>query len=76
MALTTKVRKVGNSQGIIVPAAVIRQLNWEDATEVELRTQGDELIIAPRRYAKPEEFERSARKVFGKREKLMRRLAK
>jgi antitoxin component of MazEF toxin-antitoxin module len=74
--LTSKLRKVGNSQGIIVPAAVIRQLNWEDETEVEIRTRGSELIIAPHRYASSEEFERATSKVFGKREKLMRRLAK
>jgi antitoxin component of MazEF toxin-antitoxin module len=74
--LTTKLRKVGNSQGIIVPAAVIKQLNWEEDTEVEIRTKGNELIISPQRYVGSDKFEASANKVFAKRDKLMRRLAK
>ena len=41
----TTLRKIGNSRGVIIPAALIEQLKMEN--EVELIVEGDVLIVKP-----------------------------
>ncbi len=41
----TLLRKIGNSRGIIIPAAFIEQLHIEN--EVELTLEGETLVLKP-----------------------------
>ena len=43
------IRKMGNSQGILIPKPILAQLGWED--EVEIEIEGDALVLrrAPKR---------------------------
>ena len=43
--MQTSLRKIGNSRGIIIPAAFIEQLHIEN--EVELTLEGDMLVLKP-----------------------------
>ena len=43
--LKTKIRKMGNSRGVTIPATLIQQLGFTD--EVELRVQEGGLLLKP-----------------------------
>jgi antitoxin component of MazEF toxin-antitoxin module len=76
MPLIKKLSKIGNSQGIIIPQPVLDQLNWSSDTEVELKVQGTELVVAIHPYVDDAEFKKSTKKVFAERKRLLRRLAR
>lgn len=63
MPLMRKIRPIGNSMGIILPRAVLAQLNWEIEAEVELKVEGKKLIMIPCRRASmsDEEIRKSKR---------------
>ena len=76
MPLIKKLSRIGNSQGLIIPQPVLDQLNWNNDTEVELKVQGTELIVAAHQYVGGAEFKKTAKKVFADRKRLMQRLAR
>lgn len=43
--MTTKIRKIGNSSGIIISKAMLNQLNIEPKDELELFIEGDKICI-------------------------------
>lgn len=43
--MRTSLRKVGNSRGVIIPAALLAACEMTD--EVEIRLEGKNLVIAP-----------------------------
>lgn len=43
--MRTSLRKVGNSRGVIIPAALLAACEME--TEVEIRMEGNALVITP-----------------------------
>lgn len=45
MAHPSKLRKVGNAVGLLVPAAVLRRLGWLPGMALELRTTDEALVI-------------------------------
>lgn len=45
---TTKITKIGNSKGIIIPSEVIKALALEDGDEVELTYDPDTQILSSR----------------------------
>lgn len=45
--MRTQIRKIGNSLGNIIPVGIIRQLNLEEGTEIEVQTEGNRIIIEP-----------------------------
>lgn len=45
----TKVQKWGNSLAVRIPSAFARELELSPDTEVELRLDGDKLVIIPNR---------------------------
>ncbi len=47
MNIKTKIIKIGNSQGICIPYTLLEQTGLTD--EVEIRVEGDQLIIQSRR---------------------------
>jgi antitoxin MazE len=46
-AIRTSVIKIGNSRGIRIPKAILEQCRLDG--EVELRTEGDQLVVGPSR---------------------------
>jgi antitoxin component of MazEF toxin-antitoxin module len=68
--------RVGNSTGLIIDKALLKQLDLEPDDEVEIRVEGQSLVITPHRYATSQEFERAADRVFQSRKRLLKRLAK
>lgn len=42
---TTKLKKWGNSQGILFPKAILKQTQLSVGDSVSIRVQGDEIII-------------------------------
>lgn len=47
MAVTVKIQKWGNSQGIRIPKNILDMMNWKDNDTVEISFQGDSLLIKP-----------------------------
>lgn len=43
--MTTRIRKIGNSSGIIISKTVLDQLNIEPKDELELYVEGDKILI-------------------------------
>ncbi|UOE42339.1 AbrB/MazE/SpoVT family DNA-binding domain-containing protein [Chryseobacterium suipulveris] len=43
--MTTRIRKIGNSSGIIISKAMLDQLNIEPKDELELYVEGDKILI-------------------------------
>jgi antitoxin component of MazEF toxin-antitoxin module len=68
--------RIGNSTGLIIDRALLQQLDLGPESEVEIRVQGDSLVITPHRHASNEQFERAANHVFATRKRLLKRLAK
>ena len=76
MALVKRVTRVGNSAGVTIDQAVMKQVGWEIGTEVEFRVDGDQLILSPHRYATDEEANAAGDRVVNTRRSLLERLAK
>jgi antitoxin component of MazEF toxin-antitoxin module len=74
--LVKRVTRVGNSAGLTFDQPVLRQVGWEVGTEVEIRVEGDQIILSRHRYATDKEASASSAKVFARRRKLMERLAR
>lgn len=68
--------KIGNSTGLIIDRALLQQLDLGPESEVEIRVEGDALVITAHRHATNEQFERAANRVFATRKRLLKRLAK
>jgi antitoxin component of MazEF toxin-antitoxin module len=75
MALVKRVTRVGNSAGLTIDQAVMKQMGWEIGTEVEFRVDGEQLILSPHRYATDEEAEAAGDRVVREHGKLLKRLA-
>ncbi|MGI6781440.1 MAG: AbrB/MazE/SpoVT family DNA-binding domain-containing protein [Acholeplasmataceae bacterium] len=43
--MKTQIKKIGNSKGIIIPAAIIKTLGLEEQDSLLLEVQGDSIII-------------------------------
>ena len=76
MALVKRVTRVGNSAGLTFDRPVLRQVGWEIGTEVEVRVEGQEIVLSRHRYATDEEARAAAADVLAERGELMENLAK
>lgn len=50
--MRTQVRKIGNSLGNIIPAAFIKQLGLAEGADIEVKADGDKIIIEPIKHPK------------------------
>lgn len=73
--MNTTIRKIGNSEGIIIPKEMLQRLGLKAGDEVELRQagQGIELVVHPADLA---EQLKAARKGMHKYRNALRELAK
>ena len=76
MPLVKKVTRHGNSSGVILDQPILKQVGWDTGTEVEVRVEGEAIILTRHRYAANDEFEAAAGKVFKRHAKSLERLAK
>ena len=75
MPLVKRVSRQGNSKSVILDQPVLRQVGWDEGTEVEVRVKG-EAIILTRHYATDEEARIAGEQVIRKRRKMLERLSK
>ncbi|TDH38947.1 AbrB/MazE/SpoVT family DNA-binding domain-containing protein [Pseudohoeflea suaedae] len=73
--MNTTIRKIGNSEGIIIPKEILQRLGLKAGDEVELRegSRGIELVVRP---ADLSEQLQAARKGMQKYRNALRELAK
>ena len=76
MPLVKRVTRHGNSSGVILDQPILKQVGWEMGTEVELRVEGETIILTRHRYAADSEFDAAADRVFKRHAKSLERLAK
>jgi len=75
--MNTTIRKIGNSDGVIIPAAVMARLGMETGDPVTLDVEGSRLVISSRSGAASDsgDFERAAVAVTRRYASLLRKLA-
>jgi antitoxin component of MazEF toxin-antitoxin module len=44
--MTTQLKKIGNSKGIIIPSAVLKIMNLKEHDELTLTVEGNDLIVS------------------------------
>ena len=68
---------VGNSLGIVIEKPILELLNIDRETELEMRTDGERLIIEPvRKVTRRERVDRAIDHVLSKHSETMKKLAK
>jgi antitoxin component of MazEF toxin-antitoxin module len=71
-----KLLAVGNSLGLIIERPILELLDIDNDTELEVRTDGEALIIRPVRLGKKERVVASAKKMAVTHRGTLRKLAK
>ena len=61
---------------MILDPAVLRQVNIEPDSEVEISVEGDAIVIRAHRYASDDDARDAGRKAIRNRRRLLKRLAK
>ena len=67
---------IGNSLGLIIERPILELLRIDKDTELEVRTDGDALIIRPLRKEKLERVREATRRLMDKHDKLLDKLSK
>jgi len=44
--MNTQIKKIGNSKGIIIPAAILKVLDIKENEEISLKVEGKEIILS------------------------------
>jgi antitoxin component of MazEF toxin-antitoxin module len=76
MALTKRLSAVGNSAGLTFDKPILKQVGWELGTEIELRVEGETIILSRHRFADPEEIKASARRMIARHGKSLDKLGR
>lgn len=76
MALIKRVSRVGNSAGMTFDQPVLKQVGWELGTEIEVRVEGETIILTRHRYAAPEEVAASAKRMIARHGKSLDKLGR
>lgn len=76
MPLVKRVTRHGNSSGVILDQPILKQVGWDTGTEVELRVEGETIVLTRHRHAADAEFDAAADRVFKRHAKSLERLAK
>lgn len=75
MALTKRISPIGNSAGLTFDRPILRQVGWEMGTEVELRVEGETIILTKHRNATREEVATSATRMIARHRKSLEKLS-
>jgi antitoxin MazE len=71
-----KLSAVGNSLGLIIERPILELLDITKDTSLEIKTDGESLIIRPVRLTKKEQVRESTKRMMGIHEETLRKLAK
>ena len=75
MPLVKRLTRIGTSSGIILDRAVLRQVDLEPGSKVEVAVEGQRIVITAHRHATAGEFAAAKRKVFAANRKSLESLA-
>jgi antitoxin component of MazEF toxin-antitoxin module len=75
MPLVKRLTRIGTSSGVILDRAVLRQVDLEPDSEVEVAVEGKRIVITAHRHASDADFEDAKRKVLGANRRALERLA-
>ena len=75
MPLVKKLSRVGYSSAVLLDKALLRQLDLEADSEVEVRIQDKSIVITPHRYLSVEGTRTIGRRLAAKRRKALERLS-
>jgi antitoxin component of MazEF toxin-antitoxin module len=76
MALTKRLSRVGNSAGLTFDRPILRQMGWEVGTEVEIKVEGEQIILRPCRLAQPSEVAESAARMTARHRRSLEKLGR
>jgi len=71
-----KLSAVGNSLGVIIERPILELLDITKDTPLEVKTDGEALIIRPLKRGKKDRVRESAKRMMTVHEKTLRKLAK
>ncbi len=71
-----KLSAIGNSLGIVIEKPILELLDIDRETELEMRTDGDRLIIEPIRGARWAKVKAAAQRAMAAHDATLRKLAK
>jgi antitoxin MazE len=71
-----KLSAIGNSLGIVIEKPILELLDIDRETELEMRTDGDRLIIEPIRGARRAKVKAAAQRAMAAHDATLRKLAK
>ena len=67
---------IGNSLGLIIERPILELLDIDKDTPLEVRTDGEVLIISPQRRSRSARLKATAERVMDAHDETMRKLAK
>ena len=73
--MVKKLSAIGNSLGLVIDKPILELLNITKDTPLEIRTDGERLIIEPVRESRSEKVMRSAKRMMDAHETTLRKLA-
>jgi antitoxin component of MazEF toxin-antitoxin module len=76
LVVKKKLSAIGNSLGIIIEKPILELLDIDRDTELNMRTDGDRLIIEPVRRSRKRRVKDSADRIMKSHAETFRRLAK
>jgi antitoxin component of MazEF toxin-antitoxin module len=71
-----KLSAIGNSLGIVIEKPILELLDIDRETELDMRTDGERLIIEPVRGAKRAKVKAAAQRAMAAHDATLRKLAK
>ncbi len=69
--MITKLTRIGDDVAVVLDTSILAELGWDVNTEVELSTNGKNLVVMP---ARDERFKNAADKINRKHAGLFKRL--
>lgn len=76
MPLVKKLSRVGDSTCVILDKQLLKMADMQPDSEVEIRVEGNTIVLAPHRYASDEAFREAKERVIQANRKALSRLAK
>jgi len=55
--MLTQIKKIGNSKGIIIPAAILKVLDIKESEELTIKVEGKEIVLAKMEVFDPHSLE-------------------
>lgn len=76
MALTKRLSPVGNSAGLTFDKPILKQVGWERGDEIELRVEGETIILTRHKFADPGDVAASAKRMIARHGKSLDKLGR